>query len=82
MNYATVSHGQAIFRCVYDSELGFMCGKCRGLLGFRPNPGDVCKCGARVEEAMYTSKRTNPPAIMTEGQGAQLGGLQKVRSRG
>lgn len=57
MNYATVSHGQAIFRCVYDSELGFMCGKCRGLLGFRPDPGDVCKCGARVEEAMYDSKR-------------------------
>lgn len=65
--YATVSDGQAIYQCVYDSELGFMCGKCRSLLGFRPAQAEVCKCGARVEEAMYPAKKAQPSQLPDAG---------------
>jgi hypothetical protein len=58
--YATVSRGEAIYKCVYDHELGFMCGACRGLIGFRPHAQEVCKkCGAKVEEAMYPAKQAH-----------------------
>ncbi len=61
MNYATVSHDGKVWRCVYDTELGFMCGRCKKLLGFHPRVGDICKqCGARVEE-VSASLRTFKP---------------------
>ncbi len=55
--FASVSHASAIFGCVYDDRLGFMCGRCRGLLGWTPKVGQLCKCGARVEEASYRRRR-------------------------
>lgn len=81
-HYATVSHGQAIYQCVYDHELGFMCGKCRALLGFRPAQSEICaKCGARVEEAMYPAKKAQPSHLPDAGMRpvqARVGGLRGI----
>ncbi len=51
MNFATVSFGEKVWKCVYDTELGFMCGRCKKLLGFHPRaPHCAHICPARVEE--------------------------------
>ncbi len=59
--HCTVFAHEKVFDCPFDHGLGFFCGRCKALLGHTPKLGQVCKCGARVEEVVYPTKRTPGP---------------------
>lgn len=75
-----------VYDCPFDQGLGFFCGKCHKLLGHFPRLSQVCNCGARVEEAVYPTKReassgvppVPSPRDPRHGGGAP-GGLRRVK---
>jgi hypothetical protein len=58
MNHVVVSKGSALYQCSQNSKAEFICGACQqSLLGSRPQTGERCQCGAKIEEAMTTFAR-------------------------
>lgn len=78
-HYASVFADGHFWHCVFDQRLGFMCGRCKKLLGHTPKVGECCgKCGAQVEEVVYPTKRVDAPRIAGEAKGAERGALRRV----
>lgn len=78
----TVSADDMVYDCPFDQGLGFFCGKCHKLLGHFPRLSQVCNCGARVEEAVFPTKRVDDVRQAPAGHVSNPGGLRRAAKGG